>query len=239
MKKLTLNSLTFEKLKEIIIQGHFKKKTIFNFVNANSMYFYQKNPLFRKSISQSKTFNLIDSFTLSFLSGGKRLRGPEFTRKFFQDNELLSSKKHFFIGFEKKDLDVLSKKCPLLNRDNLYSYNPPYIKGTSFPDEELSKISKKINNQKIDYVWIGIGSPKQDIMSNQIYNETQTKFIINIGAAFDFITEKKKEAPSFIQKIGLEWLFRLLTDFNHSKRKVWQSFLGTFYMIGNIRKKEF
>jgi len=239
MKKIIVNSLSFEKLKELILNGYFKKKVILNFLNANNIYFFKTNTLYSKYLTQSQNFNLIDGFTLSKISGGKRLRGPEFTRKFFNDWGLLKNKKHFFIGLEKKDLDLLVKKCPLLKRKNLFSYNPPYIKDLVFPEKERDKIIKLVNKQKIDYIWIAIGSPKQDFISNQIYNKIKPKFILDVGAAFDFLIEKKKEAPRFIQKIGLEWLFRLVTDFKHSRKKVWQSLLGSFYLIGRVQKKEF
>ena len=45
---------------------------------------------------------------------------------------------------------------------------------------------------------------------------------------------KKKESKSIIQRFGLEWLFRLITDFKHSKKKVWKSFLGLRYLIGRV-----
>lgn len=239
MKKITVNSISFEKLRKLILKNFFKKKTIFNFCNSNDFYHFKTNKLYLEKYSRKQNFNLIDGFMVSLYLGEKRLRGPEFTQRFFEDKELLKNKKHFFIGFEKKDLNLLVKKKPILNKKNLWSYNPPYIKDIVFSKKEIQKIMKLVNKRKVDYLWIGIGAPKQTIMANQIYDKVNSKFIFNVGAAFDFVTEKKKEAPRFIQKIGLEWLFRLITDFKYPKKKIYQSLLGTFYMIGNIRKRVF
>lgn len=239
MKKLILNSITFEKLKELILKGYFKKKTILNFFNSHDIYQFVNNKLFYNGAIQPTNFNLIDGFMISSYLSGKRLRGPEFTSKFFEDRELLEGKKHFFIGFEKKDIDLLIQRKPLLNRKNVQQYNPPYIQDITFPEKELKKIIRLVNKNKVDYLWVGIGCPKQTILSNQIYNKVTAKFMFNVGAALDFLIEKKKEAPSFIQKIGLEWLFRLITDFKHSRKKVYRSFLGSLYMMGKIKKKEF
>ena len=239
MKKIIVNSLSFEKLKELILKGYFKKKVIFNPINANTLYYYKNNQFFRDLFSKENHFKLIDGFTVSLFSRGKRLRGPEFTRKLLNDIDLLKNKKHFFIGLEKKDLDLLVKKCPLLKRKNLFSYNPQYIQDIIFPEEERDKIIKLVNKQKIDYLWIGVGSPKQDILSSQIYDKVKVKFIMSIGAALDFVAEKKKEAPRLVQKLGLEWLFRLITDFQYSKKKVWRSLIGTSHMFGRFNKKTY
>ncbi len=239
MKRLTLNSITFKNLKKLMLGDFFKKKTIFNFVNSNSIYFFKGNRSYEEYILNEKNFNFIDGAVISIYLKGKRLRGPSFTKTFFQDKDLLKNKKHFFIGLNKEDLGVLCEKCPLLKRKNIFSYVPPYIKETFiFPEKELNKIIKLINKQKIDYLWIGIGSPKQKFMSHQIYDLVNLKYIFNVGAALEFLLKKKKEAPTIIQKLGLEWLYRLITDFNYSKKKVWQSLLGSFYMIGRIQSKK-
>ena len=43
---------------------------------------------------------------------------------------------------------------------------------------------------------------------------------MNVGAALDFLLEKKKQAPNAVKALGIEWLYRLITDFEHSKKKV-------------------
>lgn len=211
-----------------------RERSIFNFLNLHDIYFFQKNVLFKKVLTQNFSRNFIDGFTLSlFLSIKKfkkigRLRGPTFTREFLKKN---TNKKYFFIGLEEKDLNFLVKKFPKLKRKNLFCYNPPYIKGIIFKKDEINKISKLINKSESDYVWVGIGSPKQNILSYQLFNKTRATYFFNVGAAFDFILGKKREAPLIIQKIGLEWFYRLITDFKHSKKKVWRSFIGLIYLL--------
>ena len=54
----------------------------------------------------------------------------------------------------------------------------------------------------------------------------------------DFITEKKKEAPKFIREIGMEWFYRLITDFRYSRKKVWRSLIGSFYALNIVKLKK-
>ncbi|MEM4181818.1 MAG: WecB/TagA/CpsF family glycosyltransferase [Candidatus Pacearchaeota archaeon] len=212
------------------------ERKIFNFLNLYCVYLFFKEKTFREAVSEEKnTINLLDGFFPAFFLSLKkfkkisRVRGPTFTREIFLNKELSSSKKHFFIGLEKKDLNVLRKNFPYLKKVDCY--NPPYIKDVVFPDEEIEKISKKINKFKADFVWVGIASPKQNILSYQLFKKTNAIYFFNVGAAMDFLLGKKKEAPSFVRKIGMEWFYRLVTDFKYSKIKVWRSFIAVFYLL--------
>jgi len=238
--KLIFRVVKLDELKNLILDGFFKKKIIFNFLNAYSVYLFKKDKFFKEAVAKKRNFNFIDGFTVSFFLSLKnfkilsRLRGPDFTQFLLKDKELLKDKKHFFIGFEKEDLDYICKKYKYLQRSKVFAYNPPYIKTVKFSDAEISKMIKMINKQKIDYLWVGVGNPKQEILANDIYDKVKVKYIFNVGASFDFITDKKKRAPGFVQKMGIEWLYRLVTDFKYSKKKVWRSLIGCFYMFGGV-----
>ena len=106
----------------------------------------------------------------------------------------------------------------------------------SFDEKEIKKISVKINSFKPTYVWVGIGNPKQEILASQLFEKTKAAYFFNVGAAIDFILGKKKESPPFFSKIGLEWLYRLITDFKYSRKKVLKSFFGLFYLL-NVKLK--
>lgn len=221
-----------------------KERLIFNFLNQHDLYMFNEEKLFRESFSNKHNLNFIDGFLISiFLSFKhlrkiKRIRGPFFTRNFFGNENFNKNKKHFFIGIEEHDLDNFSYIFPYLKKKNLSAYNPPYIKTIKFSEKEIIKILKLINNFKPDYVWVCIGSPKQNILSVDLFKKTKAKYFFNVGAALDFILEKKKEAPKFVRMIGLEWFYRFITDFKYSKKKVWRSLISLKYLMQTNLKEQ-
>jgi N-acetylglucosaminyldiphosphoundecaprenol N-acetyl-beta-D-mannosaminyltransferase len=215
-----------------------KERRIFNFLNANSLYLFKKNKEFSSFLKdfQKILVNFVDGVLISLtLSIKKRklirkMPGPDITEFIFTRKDLLKDKKIFLIGFTEQDLNFLCKKYPKLKRKNLSSYNPPYIEGLNFSKKEIAKISDLIKKFDAEYVFIGIGNPKQEFLSKELYSKTKAKYFFNVGAAFDFLSEKKKRAPKILQKIGLEWFYRLISDFKHSKDKVWRSFIALKYL---------
>ena len=152
------------------------------------------------------------------------MRGPFFTRSFLTHKKASAGFRHFFIGFEESDIELLQKKLPHLTQ--VKGYNPPYLKGITFSAEEIKNIAQKINTFKADIVWVGIGCPKQNILSHALFPQTKSRYFMNVGAALDFVLEKKDEAPAFVQGLGVEWLYRLFTDFHHTKKKALRSFMS-------------
>ena len=57
MKKVIVNSISFEKAKELLLKKDFKKKQVFNFFNSNDMFFMKTNRLFREGVNKNKNFN--------------------------------------------------------------------------------------------------------------------------------------------------------------------------------------
>ncbi|GEM_PF-1176975 len=212
-----------------------KKRLSLNFLNQHDVYQFKNIEKFRKAITGKNNLNMVDGFFVSLFLSLKRfkkvirVRGPTFTKDFLSNKKLSGNKKHFFIGLEKEDLISLKKNLFHLKR--LECYNPPYIKEIEFPPREIDKIAKKINLFKPDFVWVGIASPKQNIISQALFKKTKVKYFVNIGAGLDFLLGKKKEAPFLVQKLGMEWLYRLITDFKYSKKKVWRSLVGVWYLI--------
>jgi len=77
--------------------------------------------------------------------------------------------------------------------------------------EEL-EIIDKINSAHPDIVWVGLGTPKQDFWVAQHRHLLDAPVLVAVGAAFDFFTGKVPQAPSWMQRCGLEWLFRLMCE---------------------------
>ena len=206
-----------------------KRKLVLSFLNMYSLYLFKKEPLFTASISNDFNINFPDGKPLSWKLKIPQIRGPTFTRYFLTSN-LAKNKKHFFIG--NLNQEEFSIKVKIIKK-NIASYNPPYISDLKFSEEEIINIASKLKKFKPDYVWVCIGNPKQEILSASLYKLFPCVYF-NVGAALDFLLEKKKEAPKFWRNLGLEWFYRGITDFKYSKKKIWRSFLalGYLYLVG-------
>jgi N-acetylglucosaminyldiphosphoundecaprenol N-acetyl-beta-D-mannosaminyltransferase len=98
-----------------------------------------------------------------------------------------------------------------------YSYSPPF---RPLSVEEDLKVVEQISTSKVDVLFVGIGCPKQEIWMAE-HKEKLNCVMLGVGAAFDFVAGNKNHAPRWIQSMGLEWLFRLLSE----PRRLWKRYL--------------
>lgn len=211
-----------------------KERSILCFFNLHNIW-WANNKEYGKAIKKEFFKIFPDGKTMSRLLKIPQQRGPAFTKRFFL-SEKAKNKKHFFMGLEEKELGRISK-ITNVNSSNIIPYHSKSTKNRDvliLPKDEIEKISSLIEKNNIDYVWLGISSPKQEFIANQLFDKTKAEHFICIGAGLDFLLKKKKEAPSIWQNIGLEWLYRLITDFKHSRIKVQRSFVA----LWNIFKKK-
>jgi N-acetylglucosaminyldiphosphoundecaprenol N-acetyl-beta-D-mannosaminyltransferase len=241
-EKISLTDIGKEELFRRIYLGNFHKNSIFNFLNSHSVYLFKKHKNFRNSILKRNNINLIDGFMISlFLSitnfkAIKRLKGPDFSDSLLRNANLIKNMKQLFIGFfSDNDIKRVLEKYPLLEEKNCFFYNVPFLKKEKFNDSELIKLIKKF---KPNYVWVAIGNPKQEILSNDLAEKVNVDFFFNVGAFFDYAKNIKKQSPKFFQVIGFEWLYRLTTDFSHTWNKVKRSFIANRYLFNSVGVKE-
>lgn len=95
---------------------------------------------------------------------------------------------------------------------------PPYRALTS--DEEVALVNE-INASRADVVWVGLGSPKQDLWMQRFRPRLEAPLLVGVGAAFDFFTGRMPQAPRWMQGAGLEWVFRLASE----PRRLWRRYL--------------
>lgn len=135
-----------------------------------------------------------------------RTAGPSLMEEIFKDKGYT----HYFYGSTEETLELLEKKLK-----EKYSgikivgmYSPPFRKLTKEEDE---KVIEKINNFNPDFVWIGLGAPKQEIWMAEHQGKVNG-LMIGVGAGFDYFAGNIKRAPLWMQKSNLEWLYRLIQD---------------------------
>ena len=119
-------------------------------------------------------------------------------------------------GVAEKLASRLHGQFPLLQVTGVCS--PPF---RSLSPEEDSAVVDCINSAKPDIVWVGISTPKQERWMSEHWRRLDAPVLIGVGAAFDFHAGLKKQAPYWMQKSGLEWLFRLLSE----PRRLWRRYL--------------
>ena len=86
--------------------------------------------------------------------------------------------------------------------------SPPF---RDITDDELDISVRRAQTLGADIVWVGMGTPKQDLLVRRMANLGDATYV-GVGAAFDFIAGTKQQAPAWMQRAGLEWLFRLVTE---------------------------
>lgn len=99
----------------------------------------------------------------------------------------------------------------------VYSYSPPFRPLTPTEDEQ---VVAEINKSGARLLFVGLNTPKQDYWMAMHRRRVQA-VMVGVGAAFDFLAGSKRQAPRWMMRVGLEWLFRLITE----PRRLWKRYL--------------
>jgi len=94
---------------------------------------------------------------------------------------------------------------------------PPFHEPTNADDEA---VAEEIRRSGADVVWVGIGVPKQEKWMARMRDRLEAPVLIGVGAAFDFHAGLVPQAPSAMQRVGLEWVYRLCQE----PRRLWRRY---------------
>jgi N-acetylglucosaminyldiphosphoundecaprenol N-acetyl-beta-D-mannosaminyltransferase len=131
------------------------------------------------------------------------------------------------VGFYGGTSDVLNSLIAQLERTYpglivAFRHSPPFRAPTE-AEEEMVRGDIERSGARI--IFVGVGTPKQERWMVR-HRGRVGAVMVGVGAAFDFLAGTKRQAPSWMQRLGMEWLFRLL----HEPRRLWRR-----YLIGNPR----
>jgi N-acetylglucosaminyldiphosphoundecaprenol N-acetyl-beta-D-mannosaminyltransferase len=147
-----------------------------------------------------------------------RVYGPDLMLTLCEDG-LARGRRHYFYGGEPGVAETLAaqltKRYPGLFVTGTFS--PPFRPSTPAED---SAVIQRINDAKADILWIGIGSPRQEQWMAEHLGKINVPVMIGVGAAFDFLSGRKRQAPRWVQRAGMEWLFRLANE----PRRLWRRY---------------
>ncbi|RZL74972.1 MAG: glycosyltransferase [Rhodococcus sp. (in: high G+C Gram-positive bacteria)] len=151
-----------------------------------------------------------------------RVRGPSLFNEIL-DKGRNEGVRHFFLGTTNETLEILASKLttryPGLEISGTYA--PPF---GQLDGKFLADCQNQVSQTEANVVWVALGTPKQDFAAAKLAPILGMP-TIGIGAAFDFAAGTTREAPAIVQRVGLEWAFRLLSE----PKRLWRR-----YLFGNL-----
>ena len=149
-----------------------------------------------------------------------RTTGPSLMGEIFS----ISAEKgyrHYFYGSKEETLKILNQKLtekyPGIQIAGMYS--PPF---RPLIEEEDKAVIERINETKPDFVWVGLGAPKQEKWMAAHQGKIDG-LMLGVGAGFDYYAENIKRAPMWMQKSNLEWVYRLMQDPKRLFKRYWST----------------
>lgn len=109
--------------------------------------------------------------------------------------------------------------------------SPPFSDDPAVFDDSLERIT----SSGADIVWIGLGTPKQDLVAHRFAARAPSVTFVAVGAAFDFLSGTTPQAPRWMQDRGLEWSYRLASE----PRRLWRRYLigNSRFVVENLRRR--
>ena len=193
-------------------------------VNPHSVELVHRTRAFARAIKRADivTADGTGIVLVSRLNGGnvsERVCGPDIFPLLMEKlNRERPGTRVFFLGSTEETLQILRKKCekdfPALEIAGVSS--PPYK--PSFSPLEIEMMASAINQTNSDILWIGLGAPKQEILTAELVPMVNVRIVGPIGGVFDFYSGRITLPPVFLQKFGLIWLYRLVQE----PRRLWR-----------------
>jgi N-acetylglucosaminyldiphosphoundecaprenol N-acetyl-beta-D-mannosaminyltransferase len=207
--------------------------------NAHTISLAHRDPHFASLLDRGD-LNLMDGMPLvwtarrvGFDHCTERVYGPDLMREVFRSG-LAHRLQHYLYG---STSEVIGKLRARLTESFpgaaiVGVESPPFRDLTGAEEEELVE---RIERSGAHVVWLGIGTPKQNHLADRL-GARVSALVVGVGAAFDFHAGTKPQAPRWIQRVGLEWAFRLVTE----PRRLWRRYLvgNTVFIFGALRTVE-
>jgi N-acetylglucosaminyldiphosphoundecaprenol N-acetyl-beta-D-mannosaminyltransferase len=140
----------------------------------------------------------------------KRVTGVDFVDNIIRDPRARRIRHYFYGGQMENTSRIVARATELLGKEAIAGWHPPPFRPAG--EIEDSSVLAQIAATQPDVIWVGLSTPKQEYwMANHTAHFPKT-ILVGIGAAFDFMAGTRKRAPSFVQGMGFEWLFRIIQE---------------------------
>ncbi|QBJ62644.1 WecB/TagA/CpsF family glycosyltransferase [Pseudoalteromonas sp. DL-6] len=191
-------------------------------VNVAKIVNMQKDPVLAESVKACEVIN-IDGMGVVF---GARFLGHHVPERvagvdLFHELLAMSAKRDFPVFLLGATEEVVSKTVEVVKAQNPSLNIAGYNDGYFWDDEEA--IVTKIHESGAKLLFVAITSPKKENFINKWQDKLGVDFVMGVGGTFDVVAGKVKRAPKWMQKAGLEWLYRVLQE----PGRMWKRYLVT------------
>jgi len=175
-------------------------------------------------IYNSSDLLLIDSFVVYYFAriSGKPVRAPVSAARLMLNFLPLANQKGYHIYLlgateevVTKTVEVIKNKFP---RIHIAGWHNGY-----FDIDRCPEVINDIKRKRVDVLFVGMSSPFKERFISQYYKKIGVPVSIGVGGTFDIIAGKCKLAPSWVSRLGIEWLYRLLQE----PRRLYKRYLFT------------
>ncbi len=180
-----------------------------------------------KSIYKNASLSLCDSRIVDKLLRFKNKKikevvpGSSLTQYLFSD-VLTDKDKILIVGVEQHYIDKLRGMYPRLTIEHI---NPTM--GFINKSEEVESLIKSIESLNANYIFLSVGSPRQEVLAGKIAKSSSASGVaLCVGASILFIVGAESRAPAFLQKLHLEWAYRMLQNPRRLFMRYAQNFLS-------------
>lgn len=182
-----------------------------DFTNTHIVTLRRRDARFREQTSRFDFF-VPDSMPLLWCLNARgaglrdRVYGPAFMRRTLANSP--ASLRHYLLGGSAECLERLLAR---LRRDNP-ALQIVGARNGYFPAAQEAEIVDEINQLQPDFIWVGLGTPRQQAWIHRHKPDLRRGVIFAVGFAFDANAGTKPDAPAWMQCAGLTWLFRLVSE---------------------------
>lgn len=219
-----ISMTSYEEVFDAISERPTDHATVVAVCNVHSVMSARRDPDLYEAISQAEVATsdgvpLVWGLRWTIRPEQQRVYGPELMRRAFAE-EGGRGWKHYLYGSTPETLGLLQEKLREMapQADIVGVHSPPFRELTA---DERSAELEAIRDSGADVVWVGLGMPKQELWMHQVKGELPGIAVFGVGAAFDFLAGTVKQAPAWMQRFGLEWLYRLIQE----PRRLWRRYV--------------
>ena len=167
-----------------------------------------------------------------------RVYGPDFMAEMCR-RSVARGYRHFLYGGKEGVAEEL--RAELMRRfpglQIVGTYTPPF---RPLNESEEQQLHTMLSDSRADILWCGLSTPKQERFMAQYQGKLPVRLMVGVGAAFDLLSGNLSEAPDWMKRAGLQWLYRLIKE----PRRLWKRYLSnnprftwlTFLQLTRIRR---